>query len=93
MINFSCYLCDECKEKSSLIKVKENGVELYESISELICRKCFNEISAELIRRKVSSLNIPEISNDEKSIPDIERLERHWLLQIGISYGEESKEV
>ena len=77
MINFSSYLCDECKEKSSLIKVKENGVELYESISELICRKCFNEISAELIRRKVSLLNIPEISNDEKSIPDIERLERY----------------
>ena len=77
MINFSSYLCDECKEKSSLIKVKENGVELSESISELICRKCFNEISAELIRRKVSLLNIPEISNDEKSIPDIERLERY----------------
>ena len=76
MINFSSYLCDECKEKSSLIKVKENGVELYESISELICRKCFNEISAELIRRKVSSLNIPEISNDEK-LPNVERLERY----------------
>ena len=76
LINFSYYLCDECKEKSSLIKVKENGVELSESISELICWKCFNEISAELIRRKVSSLNIPEISNDEK-LPNVERLERY----------------
>ena len=42
----------------------------------MICWKCFNEISAELIRRKVSSLNIPEISNDEK-LPNVERLERY----------------
>ena len=76
MIIFSSYLCNECKEKSSLIKVKENGVDLDESISELICRKCFNEISAELIRRKISLLNIPDISNDEK-LPNVERLERY----------------
>lgn len=76
MINFSSYLCDECKEKSSLIKVKDNCVDLDEQVSELICSKCFNDISAELIRRKVSSLNIPEISNDEK-LPNVERLERY----------------
>jgi hypothetical protein len=76
LIIFSYYLCDECKEKSSLIKVKENGVDLDESISELICRKCFNEISAELIRRKISLLNIPDTSNDEK-LPNVERLERY----------------
>lgn len=73
-MNFSqLNLCDNCTPKINLISVSENEVDLDENSKNILCKLCQNIIIAELVRKKISHVNIIEYEELKINIAGLER--------------------